>query len=191
MVIFDASMLLLLFSPLVEAPKDPTTGIAVTYPKERIDHLVKTLEKSRVRIIVPTPVIAEILVKADAAGETYISILNSLAAFKIESFDQKAAIEAALITQKIFAESGNKRGDAPVEDSWAKIKFDRQIIAIAKTRGANRIYSDDNGVRTCASREGIPCTRIHELPIPLSAAQIPMFEPVQRNPNPLADPSKR
>jgi hypothetical protein len=191
MVVFDASVLLLLLSPQVEAPRDPATGVAITYPRERVDHLIKTLEKGRVKILIPTPVVAEILVKADAAGETYISILNSLAAFKVESFDQKAAIEAALITQKVFAESGNKRGDAPLEDSWAKIKFDRQIIAIAKTRRADRIYSDDNGVRTCANREGIACTGTSELPIALSAAQMNMFAVGLGSVTTLADPVKR
>jgi hypothetical protein len=44
--------------------------------------------------------------------------------------------------------------------TWAKVKFDRQIVAIAKVEKASMVYSDDEDVRKLAAAEGIPiCVR--------------------------------
>jgi hypothetical protein len=144
MVVFDATTLLLLLSPAVPAPVDPATGMPVEHAKERLDHLVKELEQSRTRIIVPTPALSEILVKAGAAGPAYLERLNSSAAFRIAPFDQRAAVEVAAMTRDALA-TGNKRGG--VQGTWAKIKYDRQIVAIAKVEGV-RILSTQM-IRMC------------------------------------------
>ena len=109
----------------------------VEHARERIDHLVKELEQSRIKIIIPTPALSEILVRAGTAGLAYLDRLNTSAAFRIVSFDQRAAVEVAAMTRDAMA-TGNKRGGA--QGTWAKVKFDRQIVAIAKVEGANIIY---------------------------------------------------
>ena len=53
---------------------------------------------------------------------------------------------------------------------WAKVKYDRQIVAIAKVSGATAIYSDDD-VRTLGGRHGIPVLGLADLPLPAGAAQ--------------------
>ena len=168
MVVFDATTLLLLLSPTVPPPVDPTTHMPVEHARERIDHLVKELEQSRIKIIIPTPALSEILVRAGTAGLAYLDRLNTSAAFRIVSFDQRAAVEVAAMTRDAMA-TGNKRGGA--QGTWAKVKFDRQIVAIAKVEGANIIYSDDEDVRRLAIQSGITAIRIAELPLPPEMAQ--------------------
>ncbi len=61
-------------------------------------------------------------------------------------------------------DGGDKRGGA--EGHWSKIKYDRQIVAIAKTEGASIIYSDDNNVHTLGGNLGLSVLRIADLPLP-------------------------
>jgi len=63
MVVFDATMLLLLLRPNSGRPRD-SAGNPVSQVEERIAHLVQRLERMRTRIIVPTPALSEVLVHA-------------------------------------------------------------------------------------------------------------------------------
>jgi hypothetical protein len=168
MVVFDSTTLLLLLSPTVPAPVDPMTQKPVAYARERIDYLVKELEKSRTKIIIPTPALSEILVRAGSAGPSYLDRINSSAAFRIVALDQRAAAEVAARTRDAIA-AGNKRGDA--QGTWAKVKYDRQIVAIPKVEAADTIYSDDEDVRRLANQAGIAVIKISELPLPPEMAQ--------------------
>lgn len=94
--------------------------------------------------------------------------INRLAVFRIEPFDTLAAIELAAMTRTALA-SGDKKGgvDAP----WQKVKFDRQIVAIARVTRATAIYSDDKGVIAAAKMLGINTIGLAELPLPPDVAQ--------------------
>jgi hypothetical protein len=61
-------------------------------------------------------------------------------------------------------EQGDKRGgvDAP----WNKIKFDRQIVAVAKVAGVTAIYSDDRQLRAFAEQQGLRVMGLADLPLP-------------------------
>ncbi len=163
MVVLDATTLLYLLDPEAKAPTDPDTGKAVPEVGARVRNLIDTLDKDRRKVIVPTPVLSELLVRAGKAGPEYLNVLNGSARFKIADFDQRAAIEVAATTWKAI-EGGDKRGGS--SSPWAKLKFDRQIVAIAKIAGAKTIYSDDNDVRRLARTEGIDVIGIRDLPLP-------------------------
>jgi predicted nucleic acid-binding protein len=95
MVVIDATILMLFFRPDVSIPASPD-GSRIDLPHERIEHLIQQLEKARTKIIVPTPVLAEILVRAGpAASQEIVEKLNRFAVFRVESFDARAAIELA------------------------------------------------------------------------------------------------
>lgn len=65
-------------------------------PKDRIDHLVAQLEKAGERIIVPTPVLSEVLVRVKPAeAQQLYDRLGEYKVFRVEPFDAKAAIELA------------------------------------------------------------------------------------------------
>jgi hypothetical protein len=52
-----------------------------------------------------------------------------------------------------------------------KFKFDWQIVAIASSRRAAVIYSDDPDIANAAARINMQVVRIDDLPLPASAKQ--------------------
>jgi predicted nucleic acid-binding protein len=164
MVVLDATMLLLFLRPDAGIPTDPE-GQPVTKPKERVEHLIAELDKAGTRIAIPTPVLSEVLVRADAAAaQAIVERLNKQAIFSVESFDQRAAIEVAVMLRDEL--KGGKKALKTGPETWAKLKYDRQIVAIAKVVGATTIYSDDGGVAAVAARSKIPVVSVGELPLP-------------------------
>jgi hypothetical protein len=93
--------------------------------QDRITYLVSELEKRKEKIIVPTPALSELLVRAGEAGPDYLDILNRHAAFKIVDFDQRAAVEVAAATREALA-AGDKRGGS--HSPWAKIKLGAALL---------------------------------------------------------------
>jgi predicted nucleic acid-binding protein len=174
MVVLDATILMLFFRPDVNVPLGPG-GKEIESPKARVDYLIERLEKSRTKIVVPTPVMSEILVRAGPqASQRIVEELNRLAVFRVEPFDAMAAIEVAAMTRNSIDGTGKKRGKAT--GTWAKIKFDRQIVAIAKVTRATTIYSDDRDIRAIASAESIPVVGLSDLPLPDKDSQPDLFE---------------
>ena len=168
MVVFDATVLLPLLWPNVPPPRDPITNDPVTKFRERIDHLIDNLEKSRTKILIPTPALSEILVRAGTAGPQYLAHINSSSVFRVVPFDERAAVEVAAMTHDAL-KSGDKRAGG--EGAWTKIKYDRQIVAIAKAERVITIYSDDGNVRKFGTSAGLSVIRIAELPLPPEDAQ--------------------
>lgn len=172
-VSLDANMLLLLLDKDARAPIDPATGQPLQHAFERVAYLVKTLDKKRAKIIIPTPALSELLVYAGQAGPQYIAILNRSASIQIADFCQRSAVEAADLTADAIRRSGHMRGGSM--ETRAKIKFDRQIVAISKVHGASVIYSDDAGVSVEGARVNMGCIRSNELPLPPANAQESLF----------------
>ncbi len=139
MVLFDAGILIKLL--------DPRTPIA---ERDKLDYLVACLQKAGTKIIIPTPALSEFYVKADP---DVLAPIKGRAAFIIVPFDEKAAFECALNVRSALG-TGKKRG-VQTDASWQKIKFDHQIVAIAKVNGAHTIYSEDGGLRRFASSLGL------------------------------------
>src|SRR5260370_31460182 len=55
---------------------------------------------------------------------------------------------------------------------WAKIKFDRQIVAISKVNGATAIYSDVEDIKKIGARARIKVLGWSDLPLPPENAQL-------------------
>ena len=180
MVVFDATMLSMLLRPGTRAPLDPATGLPVEHAEVRIAELVTQLQKAKSVIIVPTPALSELLVKAGTAGPGILQAVQRSSAFRIEGFDIRAAVELAQMTNELGTAADKRAGiDAP----WTKIKFDRQIIAIARVNRAESIYTDDEALITFAAMNDIPCVRVADLPIPASARQTELpFDARKREP---------
>jgi predicted nucleic acid-binding protein len=168
MVAIDNTFLSLMLHPHAKAPKDPATGRPVERIGERIEKLQEDLDSESERIILPTPVLSEFLILAGRDGPGYLEKLSGMKNILVRPFDQVAAIELAAVEVEDRLKEGKRGGSA---SSWAKLRFDRQIVAIAKTNGAVRIYSDDEDVMKFARRLGIEVIRTWELPLP-SAKQI-------------------
>jgi hypothetical protein len=173
MVVFDATMMLLLMRPDIDIPLDPKTQLPVEHAEARISGLVQELEKGNTKIIVPTPALSELLVRAGDSEKDLINTIQKSAVFSIEPFDTLAAIEAAAMTRQAI-KNGDKRGG--VDCSWTKLKYDRQIMAIAKVHGATAIYSDDGHIHAHCEIAKIKAIRLADLPIPKDLAQGKLFD---------------
>lgn len=174
MVVFDANFLIYFLDPRLKegAGKNP-----------RVDHLVAEIDKERDRIIVPTPALSELLVGAGDAAPAYLDTINRSRFFRVEPFGERAAVEAAAMTREAL-HKGNKFSPSTKSD-WAKVKFDRQIVAIAKVVGATAIYSQDEDVAAHAKEVGIKAVHIQDLPDPPTPPQIEMeLDPSEPNTEP-------
>ena len=162
-VAFDADVLSLVLNPSLEPPIDPNTMQPVLNATGRLEYLIADLEKTRMRVIIPAPALSEFLVIADDSGPDYLTEIDKKSSFSIESFDARAAVEAAASTRKALAK-GNKKSGAT--GTWQAVKTDRQIVAIAKTRGVTRIYSNDSDIANIAAESNIEVVALWQLPLP-------------------------
>lgn len=169
MVVFDTSTLAIVFDPKAKIPLDPETGLAVERCADRIHHLIKTLSEQKHRIVIPTPVLAEYMVLGGADRNKRLQAFTTSRQFHVVSFDVRAAVECAEITD-------GGRGKLVEGESKAKVKFDRQIIAIAKAVGAKIIYTGDRGLAKCAQNNKLSTVMTWELPLPPQDSQIGLFD---------------
>lgn len=168
MVVMDTGTLLLLLRPNVDAPLDRSTGKPVESVERRLNQLVKTLERAKTKIVIPTPALSELLVRAGTAGPALLQRITKQAVFRIVDFDTRAAVEVAMMTRSAI-DSGDKRGGVPAP--WTKVKYDRQIVAIAKVVRARAIYSDDEDIEKLGGVANINVISIAALPSPSEDAQ--------------------
>jgi predicted nucleic acid-binding protein len=164
-VAFDASVIVYTVTPNANPPKDPLTGKRVEHCKERVDYLLKQLQAQDEKIVIPTPSLGEILVKAGEAGPAFIDILKGSKHFRVAPFDERAAVEFA--ATQVEKKRAGKKSAAP----RVKAKFDDQIVAIARVEGATVIYSDDPHIGAIAG-PGITVIGIAELPLPPEDKQV-------------------
>ena len=95
--------------------------------------------------------------------------LQKHAVFSIEPFDTRAALEVSAMSRTALA-GGNKKGKSTAP--WQKVKFDRQIVAIAKVHGATEIYSDDDDIMALGGQAKIKVIRLSDLPLPPEKEQL-------------------
>jgi hypothetical protein len=155
-------MALHLITDKAPVPIHPDTNSPVERHLERVDCLLKDLQKRKIKIAIPTPVLSEILVRVDNSASQYLAKFKSSAAFQIAHFDELAAIEVAYMAKQEVKPRQRTSREATI----AKLKYDRQIVAIAKVIGATMIYSDDKGVRALGRRYRMSISSIWDLPLP-------------------------
>ena len=162
MVVFDTSILVLAFDENANPPIDPTTEELVTDCSARVGYLIKSLSTAKARVLIPTPVMAEYLVRPGRDRDKRLAELTSSRVFVIAPFDIRAAVECAGIEDADYA----RLRVVPESEIKAKVKFDRQIIATAIARGATAIYTGDIGLASRAKRNNIEVVMTWELPLP-------------------------
>jgi hypothetical protein len=172
MIGIDETVLSLLLHPKARPPLDPATRKPVERVADRMEKLLQDLDYDSERIIIPTPALCEFLVLAGRDGPAYLDKIRESKTLWVRPFDEMAAIELAAMEYAARG-TGNKRGGSNAP--WAKVKFDRQIVAIAKVNGATRILSDDEDVIKFAPKIGLTVTSTWELPLP-AAKQTSMFD---------------
>jgi predicted nucleic acid-binding protein len=163
-VVFDASVLVYLLDEQAKPPIDDKTGKPVSHCRERIESLLADLQNKSAKIIIPTPALAEVLVKANKAGRDYLDILENSKSFRVASFDKRAAVEFAAM-QAARVTVGKK-----ASTSRLKAKFDDQIVAIASIESATTIYSDDEDIAKLSGSR-FEVIKVSQIPLPPEVAQ--------------------
>ena len=175
MAAFDATTLIYLLEPNALAPKDPATGNAIPDATQRVDHLIDTLAQAGEKVIIPTPALSEVLVRADQAAGDYLTTLHGSSHFRIVPFDERAAIELAMITRDAIDKGQYHVGSNATR---ATLKFDRQILAIARVEGEKTVYSDDKQMQALGEQIGIKVIPSYDLPQPpVPPPQLPLGTP--------------
>ncbi len=155
MVAFDTTFLALMFVPGAKHP--------IVDAKARVDFLFAELSGRGDQILIPTPALSEILISSGSARNLILQKLTKNPRFKIAAFDLRAALELSLMTDAAISRSDKRDG---LIGTWAKVKFDRQIIAIAKVERASRIYSEDRDIHSIGAREGVPVFGVSDIALP-------------------------
>lgn len=157
---------------------------AASVPKaaELVDDLILELENKKAKVIIPTPTLTEVLLKAPQTGPTYIEKLKGYSCFQIRSFDEKSAVELA---ETLIASIGKKRTRKDVAKT--KVTFDRQIVSVAKAHGATEIYSDDKNVRDFAAECGMDAFGFSNLKLSPKQEKLPYDKAEQK---PVAHPTE-
>ncbi len=175
MVVIDATQLMLFLRPDVAVPTGGD-GTAIDRPLERVNHLINELGKARVRIVIPAPVLSEVLVRvAPAEAQKLVEQITGYSVFRVEPFDARAAIELAVMTRNAI-DGGRDPKRRNAQATYAKLKFDRQIVATAKVVQATAIYSDDGDIRRIGKRENIKVIGLADLPLPHETRQTELFD---------------
>src|SRR6185437_12984624 len=94
MIIFDASYLVVYLNRNPQ-PAIDRNGKPVSRFKERVEYLATSLNSTGEQIGIPTPAMAEVLVRSGKGRSQFVSILSDRMRFQIVPFDARAAIEAA------------------------------------------------------------------------------------------------
>lgn len=163
-VAFDTTTLLVAIAPQ-EKVKTSVKGVIIPDAKQRVDHLVAELTRSKSKLIIPVPALSEALVSVSPeVGQKFIERMSRTSSVLLAPFDVIEGLEAAAMAAEAIG-LGNKRGGATGD--WQKVKVDRQIVAIAKVHNVSTIYSNDDDIRVLATREGITVTGVEELPLPV------------------------
>jgi len=153
---FDSTFLTFLFVP--NAP------CAVERARERVDYLIGGIHGSGDRIVIPSPALSELLIGVGHSRKQILHELTHNPKFWIAPFDTRAALELSLMAEIFLKRTGKKRGDAG--GTWAKVKFDWQIVAIAKVCSVSTIYSEDPDIQKLAPGAGMKVKSVADLPLP-------------------------
>lgn len=105
------------------------------------EFFIQEFKKQNAKIGLPTPVLAEFIVRDDnAERSTFLSQSNSL--IQIFNFDQKSAILSAHIMRQLLQTDffKNKNKDKQI------IKVDIQILGITIANGVKKLFTTDDEI---------------------------------------------
>jgi predicted nucleic acid-binding protein len=156
---FDSTYLIDLFNPKIAGNK-----------RAALDHLVQGLSKSRTRILIPSPCLTELLIRAGKARDAYVQKLGNSSTFEVIPFDRRAATECALL----LADAWDSKTQRDI--ARTKFKYDWMIVACAASRGVKEIYFDDQDIARCAAQVNIQTIAQKDLNAPQGSLPLPFAE---------------
>lgn len=167
----DASVLTELLAPALDPEKSESPY------RRKVRALGDFLARQKAIIILPTPVIAEVLVATGQEGVHRLDTLQKTLAFRIVSFDQRAALETAWMMRAAL-KAGDKKAGRGKSVPWAQVKFDWQIIAISKVNQADIIYTNDEKFCKFSNKNHMNCTYMEDFDPSDLHSDTPLFQPL-------------
>jgi hypothetical protein len=186
--LFDTGFLYYLFDDRAKAPKDRQGKPTVDRVQERIDYLVQSISQGRGKIIIPSPALAEFMLLAWDKYSEYLTIIRRKAVFEVAGFDDPEAVELVEHWRK---HGDGKKPKAGAAETWAKVKYDRQIIAIALTRRVECVYSTDKDLHRYANQIGMKSCGLADLPLPPPRQLHLVEQPLPDSPTQGEEPDER
>jgi len=171
LIAFDANLWIARYDRSIRTPIDPSTGDPIEHAQDRVKNLISEAAKRKETLLVPTPVLSEVLAYTDERRFDMIASINSSATLKVAPFDMKAAIELA--EMNLEAVAGDKKFGS--EDPYQKTKIDRQIVAICKANNCDALYTTDRSLGNFAKRFGLEVRHLSDIPLPDEERQFDMF----------------
>ncbi len=172
--LFDTGFLYVLFDDRARVPRDAKGKPVVDRAQDRIDFLVQRISAGRDnKIILPTPALAEFMLLAADRWIDYLTIIRRRSIFEIAGFDDPEAVELVEHWQK-FGDAKRLKPGTP--ETWAKLKYDRQIAAIARTHRVQEVYSTDADLRKYANQLNMKFVGLEDLSLPPTTQGLLPFE---------------
>jgi predicted nucleic acid-binding protein len=160
MVLFDANVLSIAIDPKATIPCDFRTSAPIPEARARVNALIAALEQDGDGVVIPTPALAEALVTVAEKAIELTEEIERRACFRIRPFGKREAIEIAIRTKSAKLAGDKREG---IKDPWQQVKYDRQIVAIARTENVTAIYSTDRGIHDHAKLWGIPVRHLADV----------------------------
>lgn len=163
----DANVLMQLLGVIGNGLYCPRSKEQVVNAEGRADALLERFGQPGYQLLIPAPVMAEVLVKVEPEHQqSYIDFVNSVTSLSIVPFDTKSIIECARLFDAQEAKQLKKGGE-----SKSKIAVDRQVIAIAISNGAKELWTHDKTIFKKAGRVGLIAKSLADIePIPAQKA---------------------
>lgn len=124
--------------------------------EDRFDLLMEQLAASAKEVIIPAPVLAEVLAAKHANEENILSIISNEANIRISDFDKRQGIEFGCMYRNIARGPENRNS----------FKFDMLILTCARVEGVRTIYTADKNLKKKAQDLGIQAISFQELERP-------------------------
>ncbi len=147
--VFDSTTLLHLLESDAPAAHHPRTGLRLADAPARVRQLICSIGEPGDPMLVAAPVLSEVLLHAAEASDGYVKTLHDTRGLRVVPFGIPAAVELASMRREGI--TGKKRLIAGSNATRAKLKFDPQMVAIARVEGESTIYSDDKDVARLAA----------------------------------------
>lgn len=130
---------------------------------EKVRHFVEELSKTNAVVMIPSPVIAELVAGRAQKIEEVVENLRRLKGFTVQPFDEVIAIETG---ERIAFHQASLKPHDRAQHWKVAMKYDAMIAATAIVRGASELYTDDANLGKYLIGSSVTLRMIDDLPSP-------------------------
>ena len=172
--VFDATFMLLLTDDLALAPISNLNNQTLiddgTGARDRLNYLLETLDDERTDVVVPTPVLTELLSSARADVAATLDVFRRIARIRVEGFGYRAAIECGEMLRRTGGESDRGRRQwtsRRTESECPGYCGAQDTFYVGTLKGVGRIYQQTFIDTTPSWRSPNSTTARHQSPLPI------------------------